>query len=122
MQLLKSNEKDECIKDLNIIKLWFEEDGFNSDLDIIEEKISLINNNLYNQRRLKYNNYINAVDNFFKEMNNTYHKIFSLASKRPWTQKYFSDNVDIKYSQTLMWYDEIKVKQDQLMFYEVILI
>ena len=118
-QFLSVKEINDYLIELDKLKLWFEEYGLYSDLNTIEDKIKLINHNLFKDRKNKYDKYNSACEKFLKIFNSIYTKTLSLANERPWTQKYFEDKVDVKYSETLMWYDKIKVQQDTRKFYEV---
>lgn len=122
MKQTQRGERDKCLKVLNKIKAWFEEDGFVADLPTLESKIkelTTIFNSIFN-RIDKIKRYIKAKEIYIVEMDKAFKNAKNLIVTKPWTRDYYKANFTRLYETTVKWYTETNKKQDSLLANEVI--
>ena len=105
MKQTQRGERDKCLKVLNKIKAWFEEDGFVADLPTLESKIkelTTIFNSIFN-RIDKIKRYIKAKEIYIVKMDKAFKNAKNLIVTKPWTRDYYKANFTRLYETTVKW-------------------
>lgn len=106
------------------INEWYEENGFNSNILSLEEKMNLIKENFLkvdNLKNIEINRNI-AVEKYLKELKNTHNEAKNILINKPWVEDHYNKSFLKEISEIENWYKESSEKQSKIKLYDVIII
>ena len=106
---------------LNEINDWYEEEGFDANIFVLENKMNLLKESFtqVDLRKSIENSRILAIENYNKELKGIYDEAKNILSKKPWVEEHYNQTFLKDISEIESWFAEKIGKQSKLKLYDV---
>lgn len=100
---------------------WYEEEGFNSGITKLEDKMSILRNNFeqIDERKNIENRRNLAIEKYQKELKETYEEGKRILNKKLWVEEHYNKTFLKEISALEDWFSENSAKQSKLKLYDV---
>ena len=116
----KEEELKEFEEKLNNLKLWYDTNAENSDINSIEEKIKEARESykIFSKRIEKEKKRNNSIKYFNSELTSALRKGKNWISEKPWIESYYNTTFTDYVNELKKWIDKIEEEQNKLNEYE----
>lgn len=106
---------------LNEINDWYEEEGFNANISVLENKMNLLKESFtqVDLRKSIENSRNLAIEKYNKELKGIYEEAKRILSKKPWVEEHYNKTFLKDMSEIISWFAENIAKQSKFKLYEV---